>query len=86
MHSYISEASVKTWKMASLAVIPLVALLHYQAGLYPGGPHPERPPFVKYDHLRIRTKAFPWGDGNHSFFHTHFNALPDGYEEEDVHH
>ncbi|XP_050295113.1 cytochrome c oxidase subunit 6A2, mitochondrial-like [Anthonomus grandis grandis] len=44
--------------------------------------HPHERKFVKYEYMAVRTKPFPWGDGNHSLFHNpKVNALPTGYEE-----
>ena len=77
-----------TWKYFSLFVaIPGVLLVGYSAyskeqeHLKHLAEH-GKPEFVEYSHLRIRSKPFPWGDGNHSLFHNpHANALPEGYEE-----
>nr|CAI5865651.1 unnamed protein product [Callosobruchus analis] len=34
--------------------------------------------------MRMRSKRFPWGDGQKSLFHNpKVNALPDGYEDEE---
>ncbi|XP_064095845.1 cytochrome c oxidase subunit 6A2, mitochondrial-like [Macrobrachium nipponense] len=74
-------AAMKQWKMVSLLVaLPSVALCMVNA--FAGHGEEERDEFVAYEHLRLRNKRFPWGEGQKSLFHnSHVNALPDGYEE-----
>lgn len=81
--------TVNMWKMISLFVaIPGVALATWNGFSKEAEHHRHieehgRDPFIPYPHLRIRTKPFPWGDGNHTLFHNpHTNPLPEGYEDE----
>jgi len=78
-----AEDGWKMWRNMFFVVgVPVIILGHVNAFAGMSEEH-ARPEFIPYDHLRIRTKKFPWGDGNHSFIHNpHVNALPDGYEEE----
>eukprot|EP00037_Helgoeca_nana_P031893 m.411116 g.411116 ORF g.411116 m.411116 type:complete len:114 (-) comp28575_c0_seq1:115-456(-) len=73
--------SWETYKKVSLFVaLPLTFAVGYKAFFIAEHPHAEE--FVPYSHLRVRRKAFPWGDGNHSLFHTdQHNVLPEGWVE-----
>jgi cytochrome c oxidase subunit 6a len=77
------SGGVKLWKNLSIFVaLPAVGLCMVNAYLkHVEEHHHERAEFIAYEHLRIRNKRFPWGEGNRSLFHNpHTNALPDGYE------
>ena len=95
--TYIKEIEVEehhavgltnTWRNISLFVaIPMCVFAAYN-GYQKEQDHIHhieehgKPEFRAYSHLRVRTKPFPWGDGNHSLFHNpEANALPEGYEE-----
>lgn len=77
-----------TWRNISLfAALPLCMLTAYNGFKKEQEHHHHiqehgRAEFHAYSHLRIRTKPFPWGDGNHSLIHNpKTNPLPEGYED-----
>ncbi|XP_032675951.1 cytochrome c oxidase subunit 6A1, mitochondrial-like [Odontomachus brunneus] len=83
-NQHATEQSMIMWKRLSFFVgFPCIGLAMLNSYLnHQAHHHDPRPEFIPYDHLRIRNKPFPWGDGNHSLFHNpKRNPLPDGYEE-----
>ncbi|KAM9472442.1 cytochrome c oxidase subunit 6A2, mitochondrial [Salvelinus alpinus] len=81
-HAGHEGGSARTWKILSFVLaLPGVAVCIANAYMKMQQHSHEPHEFVAYSHLRIRTKKWPWGDGNHSLFHNpHENALPEGYE------
>ncbi|XP_023677903.2 cytochrome c oxidase subunit 6A2, mitochondrial [Paramormyrops kingsleyae] len=76
------EGGARTWKILSYVVaLPGVGVCMANAWIKLQRQSHDPPGFQPYQHLRIRTKPFPWGDGNHTLFHnSHTNPLPTGYE------
>lgn len=77
------DATAEKWKKITLFIcVPsiIACAIHCYIAETEHMSHP-RPEFKKCDYMYIRTKPFPWGDGNHSLFHHPiYNALPEGYE------
>merc|ERR1712002_86025 len=76
-------------KITMFIGVPVVVACMYNAYLI-GEEHSAHlrehgfPPFKKMSYMYIRKTQFPWGDGNHSLFHTKGNPLPEGYEEDEA--
>merc|ERR1711974_462709 len=64
------ESGWTKWRTAFfLVAVPAIIGGHLSAFVFVDPEEHKRPDFVPYEHMRIRTKKFPWGDGNHTLFH-----------------
>ncbi|XP_050534273.1 cytochrome c oxidase subunit 6A2, mitochondrial-like [Daktulosphaira vitifoliae] len=75
---------VNMWKKITLFfAFPacLLASIYCINGHIEHGKHEKRSEFIPYEHLRIRTRRFPWGNGDQTLFHNpKYNATTQGYE------
>ena len=80
-----AEAHAKMWERLSIfGVFPVIVITSYITYVNEQAHHAPPPEYKPYEHMRIRKKNFPWGDGVRSFFHNpERNPLPGiGYEKE----
>ncbi|KAK8785683.1 cytochrome c oxidase subunit 6A2, mitochondrial-like [Amblyomma americanum] len=79
------EAGQLLWKRLTIFVaFPAIALCGVNVYLaeQEHAKHYHRPEYHPYEYIHIRTKRYPWGDGNHTIFHNpKKNWVPGGYEE-----
>lgn len=82
-HSH--EAGERLWRNLSLFVaFPAIALcgLNVYLAELEHKKHFHRPEYKPYEYIHIRTKKYPWGDGNRAlFFNPKKNWVPGGYVE-----
>ncbi|XP_022905173.1 cytochrome c oxidase subunit 6A1, mitochondrial-like [Onthophagus taurus] len=77
--SHEGEGKGNKFRIISLIAVPVIIGLTVLLVVY--REEKKRIKFVKYPHMRIRSKRFPWGDGDKSLFHNpRYNALSEGYE------
>lgn len=78
---------VELWKKLTYWIaLPsyLLANIYCICGHLEHKKHEKRPEFVPYSYMRIRTKRFPWRNGDQTLFHSpKLTATSKGYEEDE---
>uniref|UniRef100_A0A7N5KGT5 Cytochrome c oxidase polypeptide VIa n=1 Tax=Ailuropoda melanoleuca TaxID=9646 RepID=A0A7N5KGT5_AILME len=78
------SGSGQMWKALSyFVVLPGVGVSVLNVFLKSHHGKHQRPKFMAYPHLHIRSKPFPWGDDYHTLFpNSCMNPLPTSYEDQ----